>query len=115
MVGDSGYDCNYCNGKNHLAKDCVLRMKKEKEERVKDEAYYVNKIADLKKVKITSNLIAELEDSEDKGNMEVRSSRSDDEEMRKPTHGQKELKSVCLIERFTSSELEANYEISTYG
>ena len=24
LLGDSGYDCHYCNGKNHLAKDCVL-------------------------------------------------------------------------------------------
>ena len=25
LVGDSGYDCNYCNGKNHLARDCMLK------------------------------------------------------------------------------------------
>ena len=25
LVGDSGYDCNYCHGKNHLAKECMLR------------------------------------------------------------------------------------------
>ena len=48
LVGDLGYDCHYCNGKNHLAKDCVLRRKQENEEKVKDETYYVQKIANLK-------------------------------------------------------------------
>ena len=31
LLGYLGYDCNYCNGNNHLAKDCVLRSKNEKE------------------------------------------------------------------------------------
>ena len=38
LLGDSGYDCNYFNGKNNLDKDCFLRRKNENEERVKDEA-----------------------------------------------------------------------------
>lgn len=33
---DSGYDCHYCKGKNHFAKDCMLRKKDEKKEKVND-------------------------------------------------------------------------------
>ena len=31
LTGDSGYDCNFCNGKNHLARDCMFNKKKERE------------------------------------------------------------------------------------
>jgi len=34
---DSGYDCHYCLGKNHLASDCMLRKMHEKKGKVKDE------------------------------------------------------------------------------
>lgn len=30
LVDDSGYDCNYRNGKNHLARDCTLKKKDRK-------------------------------------------------------------------------------------
>ncbi|KAI3723807.1 hypothetical protein L2E82_35565 [Cichorium intybus] len=63
LLGDSVYDCNYCFGKNHLAKDYMLRKANEKKERVKDEAYYTKKLE------------------------EIWSSGSDDDEIRKPTHG----------------------------
>ena len=39
LKGDPNYDCNYYNGSNHLAKDCKLRKKEEKKERVKYDAY----------------------------------------------------------------------------
>ena len=35
LTGDSGYDCNYCHGENHLAKECMLRRLNEKKERKK--------------------------------------------------------------------------------
>jgi len=43
LTEDSGYDCHYCHGKNHLASDCMLRKMHEKKEKVKDEAYYAHK------------------------------------------------------------------------
>ncbi|KAL4564910.1 hypothetical protein LXL04_028986 [Taraxacum kok-saghyz] len=102
LLGDSGYDCHYCNGKNHLAKDCVLRRKQEKVEVVKDEAYYTQKIANLKIKKPTGNaMIVETVHSDSEGNMEVWSSGSDDEEMRRPTHG---TKANCFMARSVDSE-----------
>ncbi|XP_023748037.1 uncharacterized protein LOC111896263 [Lactuca sativa] len=41
LKGDSGVDCHYCNGANHMANDCMLRKRDEKKNKVKDEAYYV--------------------------------------------------------------------------
>ena len=80
---------------------------------MKDEAYYVIKIKDLKKVKLIGNaLIAELGNSKDGRKIEVWSSGFDEKEIRKPTHGQKEVKSVCLMARSTSSESKVNSEIS---
>ena len=38
---DSKIDCHYCHGANHMASDCMLRKKDEKNNKVKDEAYYV--------------------------------------------------------------------------
>ena len=32
VFGDSRYNCNYCHGKNHVAKECTLRRKNEKNE-----------------------------------------------------------------------------------
>lgn len=48
LKGDLGYDCNYYNGSNHLAKDCMLRKKEEKKEKVMDEAYYDEKIKEIR-------------------------------------------------------------------
>lgn len=28
LVGDLGFDCNYCNEKNHFAKECILSERK---------------------------------------------------------------------------------------
>lgn len=30
LKGDSSYSCNYCNGHNHIANNCMLRTKEEK-------------------------------------------------------------------------------------
>ena len=32
FMGDSNYDCNYCHGKNHLSKECMLKRMNEKKE-----------------------------------------------------------------------------------
>lgn len=40
LMGDSGYECRYCNGKTHLLRDSRLKKKMEKKEKIKDEAYY---------------------------------------------------------------------------
>lgn len=41
LKDDSGYNCNYCNGYNHLAKDSMLRKK----EKVK--AYNMKKLEEI--------------------------------------------------------------------
>ncbi|KAL4580202.1 hypothetical protein LXL04_016386 [Taraxacum kok-saghyz] len=82
LTEDSGYDCHFCNGKNHLAKDCI---KKEKENVTKDEAYYVEKLANFRNLNVKgTNLLVARDDEE---GMEIWSSGSDDEEMLRPTHG----------------------------
>ena len=40
LLGDSGCNCNYCHGKNHFSKKCMLHKNNEKKEKDKDEAYY---------------------------------------------------------------------------
>ena len=47
LKGDPGYNCNYCNGNNHLAKDFMIRKKEEKKEKVKDKAYYAIKLEEV--------------------------------------------------------------------
>ncbi|KAI3508792.1 hypothetical protein L1887_23807 [Cichorium endivia] len=83
VSGDSGYDCNYCRGKNHFAKDCMLRKQTEKKPQVKDEAYYARKMEELReKTKDLALMAAE----DYQGSYQVWSSNSEDEEVRKPTH-----------------------------
>ena len=50
-MGDSGYECNYCHEKNHLAKECMLRRLNEKKEGENDETYYMRKLEEIKKKK----------------------------------------------------------------
>ena len=57
VVGDSGYDCNYCHGKNHLAKECMLRRKNEKNEREDEEAYHMQKLEEIRKKKTNDNSV----------------------------------------------------------
>ncbi|KAI3508867.1 hypothetical protein L1887_23887 [Cichorium endivia] len=99
LLRDSDYDCHYCHGKNHFAKECLLRKQNEKKEQVKDEAYYAQKIEEPRK-KDTSNAKPTFmvqEDDED-GAVEVWSTDLEDEELRKPTHGR------CLMVQTNVSE-----------
>ena len=88
LKGDSGIYCHYCNGANHFAADCMLRKKEEKKEKVKDEAYYSEKIEELRAKTKGVSLVAKGETTEEEsGTYQIWSSGSDDEEMRHPTHG----------------------------
>ncbi|KAI3496719.1 hypothetical protein L1887_39092 [Cichorium endivia] len=84
LLGDSGYDCNYCYGNNNLAKDCMLKKANEKKERVKDEAYYTKKLEEVRAKTQSLSLIAP---NNGDGTYQIWSSGSDDDEIRKPTHG----------------------------
>ncbi|KAI3523847.1 hypothetical protein L1887_02295 [Cichorium endivia] len=84
LLGDSGYDCNYCFGKNHLAKDCMLKKANEKKERIKDEAYYTKK---LEEVRANTQSLSLIVPNNSDGTYQIWSSGSDDDEIRKPTHG----------------------------
>ena len=88
LKGDSRIYCHYCNGANHFAADSMLRKKEEKKEKVKDEAYYSEKIEELHAKTKGVSLVAKGEsDDEESGTYQIWSSGSDDEEMRHPTHG----------------------------
>ncbi|KAL7591115.1 uncharacterized protein LOC111887420 [Lactuca sativa] len=69
MSSDSGFNCHFCGGKNHFAKDCMLRKMLEKIESEDNEAYYLRKLEEIKKKKAAAN------------------NTMNDEEVRKPTHG----------------------------
>nr|KAJ0193880.1 hypothetical protein LSAT_V11C800452020 [Lactuca sativa] len=91
LAGDSGYDCNYCHGKYHFAKDCMLRKIAEKREGEDDETYYMRKL-EVKQKKASNSsmnaLIVQENAGEDEfGGVEVWSTDSEDEEVRGPTHG----------------------------
>ncbi|KAI3493566.1 hypothetical protein L1887_40766 [Cichorium endivia] len=83
ISGDSGYDCNYCHGKNHFAKDCMLRKQNKKKPQVKDEAYYARK---MEEVRVKTKDLALMAADDRQGSYQVWSSDSDDEEVRKPSH-----------------------------
>ncbi|KAI3708662.1 hypothetical protein L2E82_37981 [Cichorium intybus] len=83
ISGDSGYDCNYCHGKNHFAKDCMLRKQNEKKPQVKDEAYYARK---MEEVRVRTKDLALMAADDRQGSYQVWSSDSDDDEVRKPSH-----------------------------
>nr|KAJ0189254.1 hypothetical protein LSAT_V11C800435370 [Lactuca sativa] len=121
LAGDSGYDCNYCHGKNHFTKDCMLRKMAEKRNGEDDEAYYMRKLEEIKKKKATNIsmyalIIQENADEDEFGGVEVWSTDSKDEEVRKPTHGKacvaKEVGSdgKCLIVTASSSTASASEE-----
>ncbi|XP_023761595.1 uncharacterized protein LOC111910032 [Lactuca sativa] len=88
LKGDSGVDCHYCNGANHFAIDCMLRKKEEKKNRVKNEAYYAEKLEEVREKAKSLSLVARGEnEDEESGTHQIWSSGSGDEEMRHPTHG----------------------------
>ncbi|KAI3510699.1 hypothetical protein L1887_17832 [Cichorium endivia] len=80
---DSGYDWNYCHGKNHFAKDCMLRKQNEKKPQVNDEAYYTRK---MEEVRVKTKDLALVAADDRQGSYQVWSSDSDDDEVRKPSH-----------------------------
>ena len=51
LKGDSRLDCHYCNRVNHMANYCMLRKKDEKKNRVKDEAYYSERLEEVRAIK----------------------------------------------------------------
>ena len=59
-MGDSGYECNYCHEKNHLAKECMLRRLNEKKEGEDDETYYMRKLEEIKTKKVADNSMPAL-------------------------------------------------------
>ncbi|XP_052623760.1 uncharacterized protein LOC111907064 [Lactuca sativa] len=87
LKGDSGVNCHYCNGANHFAADCMLRKKDEKKSKVKDEAYYAEKLEEVRAKEKGLSLVAKGEmDNDESGTYQIWSSGSDDEEMRHLTH-----------------------------
>lgn len=63
-----------------------MRKQHEKKEKEKDEAYYVYRIEDLRKMKLIGNVMVVGEKQSDDGNFEVWSTYLKDHEVRKPTH-----------------------------
>ncbi|XP_052622916.1 uncharacterized protein LOC128128126 [Lactuca sativa] len=110
LAGDSGYDCNYCHDMNQFAKDYMLRKLAEKRDGEDDEAYYMRKLEEIKNKKTTNSAKDEF------GGVEVWSTDSEDEEVRKPTHGRayvaKEAGSAgkCLMVSAGSSTESADEE-----
>ena len=115
---DSSYNCNYCHGKKHLAKECMQRRLKDKKEGEDDEAYYLRKLQEIKRKKNADNtmhaLIFQENEAEDEfGRVEVWSTDSEDEEVRRPSHGRSfiakdeglQLHGRCLMVTSEVSEL----------
>lgn len=65
----------------------MLRKQNEKKEQEKDELYYVQTIEDLDKMKLNGKALITGEDDSDSGNIEVLSTDSEDDVVRKATHG----------------------------
>ena len=92
VAGDSGYDCNYSHDKNHLAKDCMLWRLNEKKEGEDDEVYHLRNLEEIERKKKANNAIPALvvhknNDENNFGGVEVCSTNSEDEEVKKTTHG----------------------------
>ncbi|KAI3510079.1 hypothetical protein L1887_25606 [Cichorium endivia] len=82
VIGDSCYNCHYCKGKNHFAKDCLLGKQNEKKEQVKNKAYYAQKIKDLKKKEASiAKPTFVVQEVDENGIVEVWSMDSEDEEV----------------------------------
>ena len=52
---DSGFDCHYCGGKNHFAKDCMLKKQSEKIDEEDEEASLLRWLEEIKKRKSVAN------------------------------------------------------------
>ncbi|XP_052625667.1 uncharacterized protein LOC111890076 [Lactuca sativa] len=121
LKGDSGVNCHYCNGANHFAADYMLRKKDEKKSKVKYEAYYAEKLEEVRTKAKGLSLVAKGEmDNDESGTYQIWSSGSDDEEMRHPTHGamfasfekngnaEEEISRNCFVSKSTG-----NYPMTT--
>lgn len=86
LKGDSSYNCNYCNRRNHHERDCMLRKKEKKKEKVKDEAYSSMKIEEIH-VKSKNLSLVEKNSNDEDGTYQIWSFGSDDDEMCRPTNG----------------------------
>ena len=89
---DSIYNCKFCHGKNHFAKDFMLRKLSEKKEGEDDEEYHMCKVEEMMKKKtsnIVMNVLVVQENvlDDEFGGVEVWSTYSEDEELCKATHG----------------------------
>lgn len=58
LKGDSGVDCHYCYDANHMASDCMLQKKEDKKNKVKDEAYCVERLEELRAKAKNLSLVA---------------------------------------------------------
>lgn len=87
LVVYSGFGCNYCDGKNHFAKECILRKKNENRDKEKYEAFYVTKIKDLQKIKLGEKALTMEDDNNNNGYVDVWLTDFVDKEVRKQTHG----------------------------
>ncbi|XP_023757080.2 uncharacterized protein LOC111905620 [Lactuca sativa] len=84
LKGDSGIDYHYCNGSNNFIVGCMLRNKEEKKNKNKDEAYYMEKLEEVREKAKGVSLVARREsEDEESGTYQIWSSSSDDEERRK--------------------------------
>ena len=113
-MGDSGYDCNYCHGKNHLAKECMLRRMNEKKEGADDEAYYMRKLEETTKKNSNGKsmpvlIVQENVKENEFGGVEIWCTDSEDEEVRKPTHGR------AVFEKEEGSEFDGKCLMVTNG
>ena len=52
--GDSFFDCHYCGGKNHFAKDCMPKKKSERVDEDDEEANLLRRLEEIKKKEISS-------------------------------------------------------------
>ncbi|XP_052627489.1 uncharacterized protein LOC128134106 [Lactuca sativa] len=86
LVGDSGYECNYCHGKNHFVKDCMLRKMSKKREGEDDKEYYMRILEEIKikkstNVSMNALIVKEHVIDDEFGGVEVWSTDSEDEEV----------------------------------
>ncbi|XP_052626952.1 uncharacterized protein LOC128133522 [Lactuca sativa] len=65
LKGDFGINCHYYNGANHFAVDCMLRKKEEKKSKIKDEAYYSEKLEEVRAKAKGLSLVAKGESDEE--------------------------------------------------
>lgn len=85
--------------------ECVLRKLNEKKVKSKEEAYYTQNIEDLRKYNSTGKALIVAEDESDDGEVEVWSTDSEDEQVRKTTH----------VECFVVIKEKVNKEVDVIG